>query len=312
MSEGKGLRLLYLGTPDFAVEPLKRLVEEGYNVVAVVTMPDKPAGRGQKLKGSAVKEYALSVGLPILQPEKLSDPTFIEELSTLELDLGIVVAFKMLPRAVWSLPRLGTLNLHGSLLPDYRGAAPINWAVINGDKVTGVTTFMLKHEIDTGDVIARSEAEITDIDNAGTLHDKLMYIGGALVLESVDKVADSNFIPTPQSDISESQCRPAPKIFKEDCKLDFTMSALSLHNKVRGLSPYPAAWMDLEGDSFKVFSSDYELNSNAVIGSVVTDNKNYLKIGCSDGYLVINELQLAGKRRMAVDELLRGYNIEKK
>lgn len=261
-----------MGTPDFAVEPLRRLIEGGYNVVAVVTMPDKPSGRGLKLKGSAVKEYAQSVSIPLLQPEKLRDEQFVEELRSYAPDLGIVVAFKMLPTIVWSLPKFGTFNLHGSLLPDYRGAAPINWAIMNGDTVTGITTFMLNKEIDTGDVLCRESVEITSTDSAGSLHDKLMYLGGDLVLKSVDMIAHGSVTPMAQSNITDSNIRPAPKIFKEDCKLDWNNDIRTVYNKVRGLSPYPAAWCELNGDIFKIFSTHYELGSST-IGEIKSDGK---------------------------------------
>lgn len=297
-----------MGTPDFAVEPLRRLVEGGYNVVAVVTMPDKPAGRGLKLKGSAVKEYAESVSLPILQPEKLSDPIFVEELRSYSADLGIVVAFKMLPTVVWSMPRLGTFNLHASLLPDYRGAAPINWAIMNGDKESGITTFMLNKEIDTGDVLCRESVAIGDDETAGTLHDRLMLLGGDLVLKSVDMIASGSVTPISQSQIVDSQTRPAPKIFKDDCKLDWGSDVVSLYNKVRGLSPYPAAWCEIGDESFKIFRCRYELG-NSTIGETKSDGKSFLKVGCRGGYLIIDELQMAGKKRMLIADFLRGYKF---
>ncbi len=306
MSNPKSLRIVYMGTPDFAVAPLAALYQGGYNVVAVVTMPDKPAGRGLKLKGSAVKEYAESVGIPLLQPEKLSSPEFIDELKALNLDLGIVVAFKMLPTSVWSLPRLGTFNLHASLLPDYRGAAPINWAIINGDSVSGVTTFMLRREIDTGDVIARESVEISADDTAGTLHDRLMELGARLVPQSVDIVAEGAFVATPQSEITGSAERPAPKIFREDCKIDWNNSCVDIYNKVRGLSPYPAAWCELKGDSYKLFRVEYSQCVGSTIGDIICDGVETLKVGCADGYIIIKELQQAGKRRMEITELLRG------
>lgn len=305
---GKELRIVYMGTPDFAVESLRKLVENGYNVVAVVTMPDKPAGRGLKLKGSAVKEYAVSVGLPILQPVKLSAPEFVEELSSYQPDLGIVVAFKMLPTVIWSMPKYGTFNLHASLLPDYRGAAPINWAIINGDKITGNTTFMLDRQIDTGDVLLRESVEITDSDCAGTLHDKLMYMGGDLVVKSVDVIASGEGKTQSQSEINDSAMRPAPKIFKEDCKLDFSCDLETIHNKVRGLSPYPAAWCELNGINFKVFATQMERSELSVSGEIISDGKS-LKIGCQRGYLIIDELQMAGKKRMKTSDFLRGYKF---
>lgn len=305
---GKELRIVYMGTPEFAVEPLKRLVEGGYNIVAVVTMPDKPAGRGQKLKSSAVKEYALTVGLSILQPVKLSTPEFVEELSSYQPDLGIVVAFKMLPTVVWSMPKFGTFNLHASLLPDYRGAAPINWAILNGDKITGNTTFMLDKQIDTGDVLLRESVEITEDDCAGSLHDKLMYMGGDLVVKSVEVIASGEGKTQSQSEILDSAMRPAPKIFKEDCKLDFSCDLVDIHNKVRGLSPYPAAWCELNGINFKVFATRTEPNEMSQEGEIITDGK-LLKIGCKGGYLIIDELQMAGKKRMKTKDFLLGYKF---
>lgn len=305
----KEMRIVYMGTPDFAVEPLRRMVEGGYNVVAVVTMPDKPMGRGQKLKCSAVKDYALSVSLPILQPEKLSAPEFVDELNSYKPDLGIVVAFKMLPSVVWSLPRLGTFNLHASLLPDYRGAAPINWAIMNGDTVSGITTFLLNKEIDTGDVLCREEVEIRPEDNAGTLHDKLMLLGGELVLKSINSLASGEVIPVAQNTMTESDTRPAPKIFKDTCKLDWTHEVNVLHNKVRGLSPYPAAWCELGVNTFKVFASECEPNAAAKVGEILTDGAKSLKVGCAGGYLHITELQMAGKKRMKIGDFLRGHNF---
>lgn len=296
-----------MGTPEFAVEPLRRLVDEGYNVVAVIAMPDKPFGRGLKLKGSAVKEYALTVNLPILQPVKLSDPSFVEELRSFNPELGVVVAFKMLPTVIWSMPKYGTFNLHTSLLPDYRGAAPINWAIINGDKESGLTTFMLDKNIDTGDILLREKISISDGENAGSLHDKMMLIGGDLVLRSVDMIATENIIPLPQSNIEESKLRHAPKIFKDDCKIDWNDDISAIYNKVRGLSPYPAAWFEIGNDTFKVYKASKELSDASVIGKVVTDGKLFFKIGCKGGYILIEELQMAGKKRMKIEDFLRGF-----
>lgn len=307
---GRDLRIVYMGTPDFAVEPLRRLQEAGYNVVAVVTMPDKPSGRGLKLKGSAVKEYAVSVGLPILQPLKLSDVEFVEELKGYRADLGIVVAFKMLPTVIWSMPRLGTFNLHASLLPDYRGAAPINWAIINGDSVSGITTFMLNREIDTGDVLCKESVELTADETAGMLHDRLMYMGGDLVLRSVDMIASGEVKPVEQSKMTECKQRPAPKIFKDDCRLSWNEDVVSIYNKIRGLSPYPAAWFELDDETFKVFASHYEVSEQAQIGEVASDSKTYLKIGCNGGYIYIDEIQMAGKKRMSISEFLRGFKVK--
>lgn len=311
MSKGKELRIVYMGTPEFAVEPLKRLVEGGYNVIAAVTMPDKPSGRGQKMTASAVKNYAVSHNIPVLQPEKLRDESFIAALKDLDPDLGIVVAFRMLPTVVWSLPRLGTFNLHASLLPDYRGAAPINRAVMNGDKKSGVTTFMLDKDIDTGDIIAMKEVEISDSDTAGTLHDKLMYEGGGLVLETVEIIAGGKEKYLSQKDIeTDKQLRPAPKIFKEDCRIDWNMDIETIRNKVRGLSPYPAAWFEHNGQSYKVFDVSAEpAETNGNCGEVITDNKTYIKVVSKDGYIILNDLQAAGKKRMSAPEFLRGNKI---
>ena len=291
-----------MGTPEFAVAPLKALVEGGYNIVAVVTMPDKPAGRGHHVQYSAVKEYALSVGLPVLQPEKLKDEAFVEELRSYHADLQIVVAFRMLPEVVWAMPRLGTFNLHASLLPQYRGAAPINWAVINGDKETGVTTFMLKHEIDTGNIILQERIPIGEDENVGSVHDRLMELGTRLVLKTVDLIAESDAkgtpLPTtPQDTIAAEDLRPAPKIFKETCQIDTTKTVEEVHNFVRGLSPYPAAWCNLTiggtmYENVKVFAT--QKGSGAI------------SLQCADGEISLTELQLPGKKRMNAKDLLNG------
>lgn len=316
---GKDLRIVYMGTPDFAVEPLRRLVEGGYNVVAVITVPDKPAGRGLKLQQSAVKRYAAEVGLPVLQPVKMKDPEFVEQFNALDADLGIVIAFRMLPEIIWSRPRLGTFNLHASLLPEYRGAAPINWAVMNGDKVSGVTTFMLNSEIDKGDILGQVEVAIEEGDTAGTLHDKLMYAGTELVVETVEKVASGEAKPIEQPQ-SDKAFRPAPKIFKEDCLIRWNESVDSIYNHIRGLSPYPAAWSYLlrggdespstaEPMTVKIFAARKESAAlhGKHFGEIVTDGKTYIKVACADGFIVIDELQLAGKKRMSVEEFLRGF-----
>ena len=274
-----------MGTPDFAVEPLKTLVEAGKDVVAVVTMPDKPAGRGHKLQFSPVKEYALKAGIPVLQPENLKSPDFLQELASYNADLQIVVAFRMLPEAVWSMPKYGTFNLHASLLPRYRGAAPINWAVINGDKETGITTFFLKHEIDTGNIILQEKVAIDEEDNAGDVHDKLMYLGADLVLKTLKMIEEDNVITRPQDD---AQASPAPKIFKDTAKLDFDKCAADIRNLVRGMAPYPAAWFNIklqDGNEsmmkiFKVLTD--EKNHNYSVGTILTDGKKMLKIACKD------------------------------
>ena len=313
----KDLRIVYMGTPEFAVESLKRLVEGGYNVVGVITMPDKPMGRhGSVLQPSPVKEYAVSQGLKILQPEKLKDEAFLEELRALKADLQIVVAFRMLPEVVWAMPPMGTFNLHAALLPQYRGAAPINWAVINGDKETGITTFFLQHEIDTGDIIQQVRVPIEDTDNVGIVYDKLMMLGGKLVVETVDAILNGSVKSIPQEEMAVvGELKPAPKIFKETCRIDWTKSAKQVYDFIRGLSPYPAAWTELhqpEGDmlTLKVFESErIEKAHNNPVGAIDTDGKNYLHVAVSDGWIAIKSLQLPGKKRLKTDELLRGFKI---
>lgn len=311
----KDFRIIYMGTPDFAVYPLKSLVERGYNIVGVVTLPDKPSGRGQKMNATAVKKYAEEVGLKIMQPTKLKDESFLEELRDLNADLGIVVAFRILPEVVFSMPKHGTFNLHGSILPDYRGAAPINWAVINGDKKTGVTTFMLDHDIDTGEVIDYKEVEITSSDNAGSIHDKLMYVGGDLVIESVNQIIEERLVTKPQKSYTESMQRAAPKIFKDDCKINWNKNTTEIHNLIRGLSPYPAAWTDFglkygSEISMKIFSSEIEaVSHNLKCGDVVCDAKKVFKIATLDGFIHVKDAQLAGKKRMDIESLLRGCRL---
>ena len=322
----QNLRIVYLGTPDFAVEPLRRLLEKqrecadcGYEIVGVVTMPDKMINkRGNQLLMSPVKQYAVEQGLPVLQPESLKDEAFQSALRAWGADLQIVVAFRMLPESVWNMPRLGTFNLHASLLPQYRGAAPINWAIINGDKETGVTTFFLKHEIDTGDVIYRDVVAIDENDNAGTLHDKLMLQGGETVLRTVEDIVKGNVTALPQTDmyINESELRPAPKIFRDTCRINWEGRVDSIYNFVRGMSPYPAAWCEFanangEAVALKVYavSKEYVQHDKAV-GTIITDSKNYIKIAVQGGYVSLNEVQLAGKKRMPVADLLRGFSIE--
>lgn len=311
------LRIVYMGTPDFAVESLKSLVEGGYNVVGVITMPDKPAGRGHKLQASAVKEYALSQNLPLLQPEKLKDEAFLEALRNWKADLQIVVAFRMLPEVVWNMPRLGTFNLHASLLPQYRGAAPINWAVINGDKETGATTFFLTHEIDTGKIILQEKINIEDDENVGSVHDRLMVMGGKLVTRTVDAILEEKVDAIDQNVFykDESELKPAPKIFKETCRIDWSKSMESVYNLIRGMSPYPAAWSELIAPdesvtSVKIFETEKhpELHSLAP-GSIRTDGKSKLDIAVDGGFIRIKSLQLAGKKRMDIPSLLNGYKI---
>ena len=311
--DGKSLRIVFMGTPEFAATSLRKLVAEGYNVVAVVTTPDKPAGRGQKMHESDVKVVAKELGLPILQPEKLRDESFLEALRVLDIDLGVVIAFRMLPEVVWAMPKMGTFNLHASLLPQYRGAAPINWAIINGETRSGVTTFLLNHEIDKGAIIEQTAVDILPEDNVGTLYDKLMTIGAELVTRTVDKVAVGGYETVEQMHIDESTLRPAPKIFKEDGHIDWSGSIVDIHNKVRGLSPYPAAWAALyKGDeecgSAKIYTSHIEpATMNVAPGTVRTDGKSYVAVAAVDGWVYIDEVQLAGKRRMAIKDLLLGW-----
>jgi len=306
----KDLRIVYLGTPEFAVASLQALVEGGYNVVAVVTMPDKPAGRGHQMQYSDVKKYALSAGLPVLQPEKLKDEAFLEELRSYQADLQIVVAFRMLPEAVWSMPRLGTFNLHASLLPQYRGAAPINWAVMNGDKETGATTFMLKHEIDSGNLILQERMVIGEDENVGSVHDRLMAMGTGLVTKTVDLIieCENKGIPvptTPQPEIAE--LRPAPKLFKETCEIHFDqMTAGQVHNFVRGLSPYPTAWCNLtingqEYLNIKVFAVE-------IVESLKLKVEREIIVPCKEGAVRILELQAPGKKRMDSRSFLNGIH----
>ena len=312
-SSAKDLRIVFMGTPEFASTSLKCLVAEGYNIVAVVTTPDKPAGRGQKIHESDVKLTAKELGLPILQPEKLRDESFLEAMRELKPDLGIVIAFRMLPEVVWAMPRLGTFNLHASLLPEYRGAAPINWAIINGAKRTGVTTFLLNHEIDKGAIIEQESVEILPEDNIGTLYDKLMHIGSKLVLRTVDKIADGNYTTIEQMHIDESTLKPAPKIFKEDGRIDWTKRGEDIVNLVRGLSPYPAAWSPIfkegaECGSMKIFTTHFVAdNKEGIVGEVVTDLKNNFGVRCADGIVYLEDVQLAGKKRMTIKELLLGW-----
>lgn len=313
--EKKDLRIVYMGTPEFAVESLKRLVEGGYNVVGVITMPDKPMGRhGSVLQPSPVKTYAVSQGLKVLQPEKLKDEQFLEELRALRADLQIVVAFRMLPEVVWQMPRLGTFNLHASLLPQYRGAAPINWAVINGETETGITTFFLKHEIDTGEIIDQVRVPIADTDNVGIVYDKLMMLGGDLVLKTVDAILTGTVKTVPQDKLAEGEVlHPAPKIFKDTCRIDWSKGVKPVYDFVRGLSPYPAAWTELcEPDAapvaIKIYETSKEFAAHSLAsGTIVTDRKTYLKIASVDGYVHILSLQLAGKKRMEITDFLRGY-----
>lgn len=313
--KGKNLRIVFMGTPDFAVASLKALVDGGYKVVGVITAPDKPAGRGNKFTESAVKKYAVENNLKILQPEKLKNPDFIEELQNLKADLQVVVAFRMLPEVVWNMPPLGTFNLHGSLLPQYRGAAPLNWAVINGETKTGVTTFLLDHEIDTGKIIFKKETPIGENETVGEVHDRLMEIGAKLVVETVEAIAEGNIQPISQTDlIDENAIKHAPKIFKEDCKIDWNKDSESIRNLIRGLSPYPTAWSNLINKKTgteiqaKIFFAKKTGSKKVDLpGTINSDGKTFLRIACGNGWLEITDLQLAGKKRMKTDEFLRGF-----
>lgn len=301
-----------MGTPEFAVGSLRKLLEASYNVVAVVTAPDKPAGRGLALQESAVKVFAKSKGLLVLQPEKLKDPAFIQQLKELHPDIQVVVAFRMLPEVVWNMPPMGTVNVHASLLPQYRGAAPINWAIINGDKITGVTTFKLKHEIDTGDILLSSKVTIEEADNAGTLHDKLKEEGATLLVETLKQLAAGTLKEQPQSSSESNSLKHAPKIFTDTCKINWNHSADEIYNLIRGLSPYPAAFTTLDNKKLKIFSvKKITSDSHAEPGSIETDNKSYLRFAAKDGSIDILDLQLEGKKRMNIADFLRGYRFEK-
>lgn len=304
----RDLKIIYMGTPEFAVPSLDKLVENGWNVVAVITAPDKPKGRGQKLIPSPVKEAALKHEIPVLQPTNLKSPEFLKELKSYQADLQIVVAFRMLPEVVWSMPPMGTFNLHASLLPNYRGAAPINWAIINGEKETGVTTFFLKHEIDTGSIIHQEKTPILPEESLGEIYEKLMNIGSELVVKTVEDIAKGEVKPLPQYE--SKALHHAPKIFKETCKIDWENSAESIHNLVRGLSPYPAAWTELEGKVCKIYQSKvFKTDLSSIPGKIYTDEKTYLRMGTSAGQLEILELQLEGKKRMKTEDFLRGYKF---
>lgn len=304
------LRIIFMGTPEFAVSSLDILVENGYNVVAVITVPDKKAGRGQKIHQSDVKKAALKHNLPILQPTNLKDESFLEELKSYNANLQIVVAFRMLPEVVWQMPEIGTFNLHGSLLPNYRGAAPINWAIINGEEKTGVTTFFLKHKIDTGDILFQEEEEIYKNDNVGTLYERLKNKGAKLVLKTVKAIQDNDYAVKKQN--LEEKTPHAPKIFTEDTFINFNNESEKILNFVRGLTPYPAARMRLYDKMYKVFDveiADYDETNELLIGEPLTDQKTYLYVKTLDGYVKINELQPEGKRRMKIEEFLRGNKI---
>jgi len=313
----KDLRIVFMGTPEFAVESLSVLVDNGYNIAGVITMPDKPGGRGHKIQYSAVKEYALEHNLPLLQPEKLKDPSFIEDLKAWDADLQIVVAFRMLPEIVWNMPRLGTFNLHASLLPQYRGAAPINWAIINGEEKTGATTFFLTHEIDTGKIIMQETIPIQTTDNAGIVHDELMRTGAELVRKTVDLILEDKVNSVSQENLVENkdELKPAPKIFKETCRIDWNNSSESIYNLIRGLSPYPTAWTELinpNGDVIpvKIYSSIVvQVDKMDFPGFLITENKRRVLVSTLNGAIEITEMQFPGKKRMKTEELLRGYSF---
>lgn len=306
------LRIIFMGTPDFAVASLKALLDAGKNVVAVVTVPDKPAGRGQKLHESAVKQFAVKNNIPVLQPVKLRDPEFITQLKSYQADLQVVVAFRMLPEMVWNMPVHGTVNVHASLLPNYRGAAPINWAVINGEKKTGVTTFLLQHEIDTGNILLSQEISIEETDNAGIVHDKLMESGAELLIKTVNAIENNQINPIPQDSLTASETvKHAPKIFKEDCLIDWNENTEKVHNLIRGLSPYPTAYTLLDGKNLKVFSTSKEIKNHDIQpGTILCDGKKVLKYATTDGFIHLQSLQIEGKKRMDVVDFLRGYRFE--
>ncbi|MBM3416272.1 MAG: methionyl-tRNA formyltransferase [Bacteroidetes bacterium] len=302
-----------MGTPEFAVASFNALVKAGCNIVGVITAPDKPAGRGMELNESALKKYAVEHGLKVLQPEKLKNPEFLAELKSLNADLQIVVAFRMLPEAVWNLPPMGTINLHGSLLPQYRGAAPVNWAVINGEKETGVTTFKLKHEIDTGDILLQESFPIGENETAGEVHDRMKGAGAALLVKTVRGIADGSLKMTPQLTTHNAQLttlKQAPKIFTETCKIDFTKTTNQVHNLIRGLSPFPGAFTKLNGKTLKIYRTEksYDKPLSPILSNE-TDYKTFLRFACADGYVYVKELQLEGKKKMSVEEFLRGYRF---
>lgn len=305
------MRIVFMGTPQFAVASLDALITAGCDIVAVVTAPDKPAGRGQKLNESAVKQYAVANGLKVLQPEKLKNPEFLEELRELQADLQVVVAFRMLPEVVWNMPPKGTINLHASLLPQYRGAAPINWALINGEKESGVTTFFLRHEIDTGNILFTEKITLTGHETAGELHDRLMNKGAGLLVKTVKGVESGRYNEHPQSALMPgTELRHAPKIFKEDCLIDWNHPAETIYNKIRGLSPVPTAYTTLNGKILKIYRAEYQPEDHQITpGHFITDHKTYLKFAATDGFVSVTEAQLEGKKQMGIEEFLRGVRL---
>ena len=308
----RDLKIVFMGTPEFAVASLDALVTAGFNIVGVVTAPDKPAGRGMKLNESAVKKYTVEKSLKILQPEKLKNPEFLEELRSLRADVNVVVAFRMLPEVVWNMPPLGTINVHASLLPQYRGAAPINWAIINGEKETGVTTFKLQHEIDTGNILLQEKIKIGDDETAGELHDKMKITGAELLVKTIRGLADGTIKEQRQEteDSSAEVIKHAPKIFTETCKIDWSKTVDEIYNQIRGLSPYPCAFTYLNNKMLKVYRAEKEIEVNAFDnGSVHTDGKTFLKFACSNGFIHVTDIQLEGKKRMNVEDFLRGWRM---
>lgn len=314
MQEKNNLRIVFMGTPEFAVASLDALVNAGFTIAGVITAPDKPAGRGMKLQESAVKKYAVEKGLHILQPEKLKNPLFIEELHALQADVQVVVAFRMLPEVVWNMPPLGTINLHASLLPQYRGAAPINWAVINGEKETGVTTFKLQQAIDTGNILLQEKLSIGEDETAGELHDRMKAVGAALLAKTIQQLADGTLKEMSQDEVIQEQqadhLKHAPKIFTETCKIDWNKTAGEIHNLTRGLSPYPGAFGFLDGKMFKIYRSKKELTPHSFEnGTIHSDGKTFIKFACADGFIHSLDIQLEGKKRMPVADFLRGYRL---
>ena len=305
------MRIIFMGTPEFAVASLDALVKAGFDIVGVITAPDKPSGRGLKLSESAVKQYAVANGLKVLQPEKLKNPEFLEELKSLKADLQVVVAFRMLPEVVWNMPPKGTINLHASLLPDYRGAAPINWAVINGEEFSGVSTFLLKQEIDTGDVLFTESVAIAEDDTAGDLHDKLMEIGAGLLVKTIGAVETGDYVEKPQDEIAtDAEPKHAPKLFKEDCLIDWNQPVETVYNRIRGLSPYPTAYTLFNDKIFKIFKAQKQDGEPGIQpGGFLTDQKTHLKFACLDGFISVIDVQLEGKKRMGVEEFLRGVKL---
>jgi len=313
LSSGAPAGIIFMGTPEFAVASLDALVNAGFNIVGVVTAPDKPAGRGMKLQQSAIKKYAVEKGLKVLQPEKLKNPGFIEELRSLNAQLQVVVAFRMLPEVIWNMPPMGTINVHASLLPQYRGAAPINWAIINGEKETGITTFKLKHEIDTGDILLQEKTPIGENETAGELHDRLKEIGAKLLLTTVKGLFEGTLKERPQSEIANLKSgiiNHAPKIFTETCKIDWNKTVDEIHNLIRGLSPFPGAFSFLNQKLLKIYRSEKERTQPTIAsGKFETDGKTFLKFACNDGFICIKELQLEGKKKMNVEDFLRGFKF---